>query len=377
MRWSLALSFALAGCVFELAPLSSGTGGAGGETGGGGSGAGAVGYELPIAYASGTFSSDLSDVPVLVALDATRIDYDLAAADGSDLRAFDANGNVLPLEIESWVPGGSSVVWVRLGSLSSGGGSFSLRFGDPNASAGPGADTLWSDYSALYHFADADPAAQVADALGNHHGVGNGPTREPALIGSGLGFDGVSAWVDVGNAPGWEVGPQEAKTASIWFQRDTVPGEAMRSMVTMRARRAVGCQGWQMTVLGDAFANTNIATHMNGCDISSFLTSNPGLGDYDDENWHHFVAVFDRINGQLRMYIDAELRAEGTLDTDAAFVSGEAAFGIAEVGDAPFAGLLDEARIRNEAVDQAWLDASLTIGRDQALTFGTIVQRSP
>lgn len=107
---------------------------------------------------------ELRDVPILVRLDPTRIDYSLAAPDGRDLRFTDARGE-LALEIERWDPNGVSIVWVRVPTLAANPMStpIVMHYGNAAASALP-ADAAWSaDHVAVYHFADG-----VNDATSTH-----------------------------------------------------------------------------------------------------------------------------------------------------------------------------------------------------------------
>ena len=59
-------------------------------------------------------TENLADVPVLVTLDATRIDYGQTQNNGEDLRFVDGDGTVLAHEIEEWNEGGTSYVWVKV-----------------------------------------------------------------------------------------------------------------------------------------------------------------------------------------------------------------------------------------------------------------------
>jgi len=77
---------------------------------------------------------------------------DFASADGSDLRVKDSGGNLLPHEIERWNTSGSSIVWVKMPSLSSS-ASVTLSWGDVDAPAASGG--VWDDdFLHVFHFGD-------------------------------------------------------------------------------------------------------------------------------------------------------------------------------------------------------------------------------
>ena len=64
-----------------------------------------------------TVSEELTDFPVLVVLDSERISYTETLDEGQDIRFVDADGTMLPHEIESWNEAGSSYVWVKVPSI--------------------------------------------------------------------------------------------------------------------------------------------------------------------------------------------------------------------------------------------------------------------
>lgn len=63
-------------------------------------------------------TSTLTNFPALVRLSAERNGFDYAkCADGADLRFSDADGNLIPHEIDTWNAGGESLVWVQVPEL--------------------------------------------------------------------------------------------------------------------------------------------------------------------------------------------------------------------------------------------------------------------
>ena len=78
---------------------------------------GAFTYRASFTVSGYAGSAPLSDFPVLVRISAASpsgFDYAACAVDGSDLRFSDADGNVIPHEIEAWDTAGESLVWVKL-----------------------------------------------------------------------------------------------------------------------------------------------------------------------------------------------------------------------------------------------------------------------
>jgi hypothetical protein len=70
--------------------------------------------ELISITASNNGAADLSDYPVAVPIHARDFDFNLAAADGSDLSAWDSQGAQIPHWVESYDPVlGDALVWVK------------------------------------------------------------------------------------------------------------------------------------------------------------------------------------------------------------------------------------------------------------------------
>lgn len=387
--WAAPLVAAASSCFFDLPPLAEGTGGDGGDGGVGSGGAtsnsGGTGgslqlFELPLSYPSGALSSPITDVPVPVFLTSARFDYARAAADGSDLRAFDEQGQPLPMDIEVWNPSGASLVWVRLPTMATTGGSFSLRFGDTSVPAGPPTSDVWTEYTAVYHFADDDPNTSVRDTLGASDGQGSNVTSTTTPMGQGAAFDGVTSRIDISNDANWDVPAGEIRTVSVWFRRQiTDPNEMpMRSMTPMSNRApAPSCQGWRLLIFDDAFANTNARFSADDCNTQYASTSNGGLGTYGDSNWHRFDAVFDRQAGTITLYTDGTVRKN---DAFPAFTSGIASGNLAQFGagppgeERPFEGDLDEARVRRGRPTDAWLATTYELERDNVLIYSPIAE---
>ena len=140
----------------------------------------------------------LVDFPVLVRLDPTRIDYAGAQPQGQDLRFTDANGQLLDHEIESWSPGGTSLVWVKVPSIpaASGAASIFMYYGNPAATDAQDPAGVWSGYAGVWHMGPS-----LADSTGNGNvGTDFGTSADAGYLGDARRFDGAS-WIDAGNGP--------------------------------------------------------------------------------------------------------------------------------------------------------------------------------
>ena len=78
-------------------------------------------HSFKVKFSGYAGTTTLTDFPVLVRISESRIAFPLYAkckiANGGDLRFSDATGALLASEVESWNPGGESLVWVKVPSL--------------------------------------------------------------------------------------------------------------------------------------------------------------------------------------------------------------------------------------------------------------------
>ena len=114
-------------------------------------------FRVPIAVSGYAGAAPLTNFPVLVALSADApagFRYSDCAADGSDLRFADADGNLLPHEVDTWNAAGESLVWVGLPVLTNG-AAFTMYYGSAHP-APASAQNLWSlaGYAGVWHLTD-------------------------------------------------------------------------------------------------------------------------------------------------------------------------------------------------------------------------------
>ncbi|NJN65121.1 MAG: DUF2341 domain-containing protein [Acidobacteria bacterium] len=146
----------------------------------------------------------LMNVPVLVTVDASTIEYGSIADDGADLRFVSHDGTPLAHEIEVWDETGTSRVWVRLPTLDPGGHHdhdthFFAYYGNTGAPDAQDAASVWSaNYAGVWHL---DPSLRDSSPHG-HHLADNGTADALGAIGRGRTFNGTS-WLDAGTSASW------------------------------------------------------------------------------------------------------------------------------------------------------------------------------
>lgn len=123
-----------------------------------------------------TGTETLTDFQALIKLDEGRYGFsyfDCAdPAEGTDVWfSSDAAGNnVLACEIDTWNPGGSSYIWVKIPSLVRG-TKITMHWGDADAAAAAKASftaaDVWTGFAGVWHMGKASGATPEPDASGN------------------------------------------------------------------------------------------------------------------------------------------------------------------------------------------------------------------
>ena len=125
------------------------------------------GAKLTVARYSG--SSPLAGFPVLVRIAAgspSGFSYDdlHSKSDGADIAFIDMEGNGLPFEIDTWDPNGTSLIWVRLPSMTNG-TEFVMCWGSDKSGKTICSDSPFADYVGVWHMSEA--SGTVVDSSGH------------------------------------------------------------------------------------------------------------------------------------------------------------------------------------------------------------------
>lgn len=120
-----------------------------------------------------TGASTLSGFPVLVRIaenSPSGFSYDdlQSKSTGADIAFVDMSGNGLPFEIDTWNPSGTSLIWVRLPSMTNG-TEFVMCWGSTSSGKTVCPDNPWSAYTGVWHMNDpGNGVTNVCDSTDNH-----------------------------------------------------------------------------------------------------------------------------------------------------------------------------------------------------------------
>lgn len=112
----------------------------------------------------------VGDVPILLRLSTAiaGFRYSDFKADGNDLCITDANGGILPHEIDTWNPDGESLVWVRLPSASACAAIVAYYGSDSYVNPEVNRRATWSGYVGVWHMNESGGTAADATVYGRN-----------------------------------------------------------------------------------------------------------------------------------------------------------------------------------------------------------------
>ena len=357
--WRSVLGLALAGCAFqahEAGQPPDGSTTPDGSDGSDGSGATAK-RRVTLTFANPRAEA-LANFAVLVALDATRIDY-AACPGGANLRFTDPDGAALSYEIERWDPAGTSIVWVRVPQIdaSSTTDFITMHWGDAALTDAQTPAQVWDHAALVYHLAE-DPTFGTKDSTGTHAGTATPQMIAADLVDGKLGkavrFDGMGGGI---HAPSMML---PRFTWTMWLRADAAPaGTANHEPIT------------------DGDTNFNFAwDHSTPAYVGALAMHDTtmwhaaqGTG-FAGATWYLLAGTYDGL--QLCLHVDA---AAPTCVNAGSPSTPTALFQLADATSnvATFKGILDEVRVYDVARSDLWLDADHASQTDTLITYGTAV----
>ena len=314
-------------------------------------------------------NAPVTDFPVPLVLEEGRngFTYSGFAAGGADLRASDGNGANLPLEIETWNPGGRSVVWVKVPSLSDA-TTVTLSWGDASAATAD-ASGMWPDSMAILHFGDTpglnSAHGDVLSPVGNAATIASG--RAP--VGDGALFDRTADYrtLDAASADYWPVSTNQM-TISFWLKSDKLTKANDQTYLcqwgqfTNKARS----EAYQMAILLNWYSNAGVSFFISsaggndGTHYSGSI-SPPQITLPNDGHWHHVAYAID--GETCTAYLDGKVFGTGAASNFSMTAWGQEG-GYLSVGGTrnflhPLDGMMDEFRFERVCRSAEWIRAEV------------------
>ena len=178
-------------------------------------------YRATFTVTGYTGTEVLENFPALVRLAAdspTAFAYADCAAGGADIRFADAEGRLIPHEIETWDTTGESLLWVGL-PIATNGTTFTMYYRS-DAPGAPSTDDVWANYVAVIH-----GGSTIANAVAGGPTTTAGSAAVTASAAAGKVGGGINK--SSNSSIGLNVAMPSAKlsnngkfSVSAWFKRD-------------------------------------------------------------------------------------------------------------------------------------------------------------
>ena len=329
-------------------------------------------YREQLSFNNASRAENLVNFPVLVAIDTTTFGlsfYSQTQPAGQDLRFVDANGTLLTHEIESWNPGGTSYVWVKVPQIdaSSNSDSISMYWGNASAPDVQNAAAVWgNNYAGEWHF-----NGSVTDSTGLNTATDNGTNALVGQIAAGRDFNGGGAYVQTSSTA---LQSADSFTIGTWFNADATDYTHHLLWEGMNGANGFGDPGVPA-------ANQEMNLSMGGVPALNTPTDNYltfFLGDQDEPvdagvlqistpfvdtaGWHYVSVVVNNMSTapSATMYLDGVAVGSDTGTVARTSRTGwDTAMRFGEPGMATryYDGALDELNLATVARSANWVDA--------------------
>jgi hypothetical protein len=300
-------------------------------------------------------STTLANFPVLVRLAANSpsgFDYADCAADGSDLRFADANGDLIPHEIDTWNTSGESLVWVSVPSISGTATTFTMYYGTDGASSLPAVteSDVWTgaNFNAVWHFSGSDKESANGLTPSSSDSSSTAPGYTATTFGVGTCFKASNSTLGYLVSDTWTtLGTGGTLTLSTWskFDGSSANYNRMLSCMSDWAKPA----GWELTIQN---ASVNQIT-VGSSNKSQFQYTASGVGP---GSGNVYLTVVYNAGGNTQLYTNGVLATAQSLNqvvkpTEKLYI------GSLNKSANRWNGSLDEIRIHRDAESADWVKA--------------------
>ena len=310
-------------------------------------------------------------------------DYDDVTASG--LEILDADGHLLPFEIDTWNPDGESLVWV-LPPVYENGATVTVRYGAPFANEPLPATNVWTSYVAVWHMNEIRMDAES----GNHYTPDSSASGWHAY--KSVEEDAVPA--PVTTAPGASANPTPLTGTAM-----NIAYGAGKLSSDLGGFRVPAARTSSTTLNGPGFTLSAIVNSQqianNGrcrviafgneyndranCSVGSDNIYCMGSNNHNKPNpkgatgWVYAADVFN--SPQSKIYADGVClsgSSDGNPNLASLTLDKGIGLGCFTDGKQCLDGYLDEARIRNAASTAGWIAAEYHTMADGAVSFSSV-----
>lgn len=321
-------------------------------------------YRNVLSFIASSISENLTDFPVLVKLDSTRIDFDKVKANGADIRFVDEDDTTeLKYEIELWDDTGeTAAIWIKKPSLI-GGEDYThyifMYYGNPAADDAQDPTQVWdSHYLMVWHMDDDPDTSHVADSTANSENgtkaAANTPLEITGYISKAQDFDAV--------------------VASHFIEASVDRGVGNNSTIEVITKANIAPEGWRVIVrswadIGGEDYQWLLYDGSLGCYSPAVgQVRTLGLGKSTEGVYRHIAWTIDPAE-VVRGFCDGAYGGTNTMWGSGVYLR---LWGYRTPFHATswYDGEMDEVRISDIIRSDEWLEATYLSNSDQLLYYG-------
>ena len=337
------------------------------------------GYErhFNISFPGYTGGTALTDFPVLVRLSSSLngFDYSKCQLDkGGDLRFSDDDGNLIPSEVDTWNPGGTSLVWVKVPSLTRS-TVIHAHYGCATPDAMNPQDVWDENYVGVWHLGESGLPLKESSGVSTSFSRVTGDFQSnpsahfaaPAVIGGGFKLNGGAANCAVFAADDPDLTGFQNLTMEFWVRQNATFSYSM----SLLGKAGTGSSDYSCrSYVAANTQNLEMLFSYNG--TSGTLTYNwtfPALN-----TWYYYAFAYDHATHTRHIRRDGSAIGSYTTQTFGGPIfdsNAEFSLGGAISGTTPFKGQIDELRLSKIARSESWLKATYdTVHNESFASYG-------
>ena len=318
---------------------------------------------------SGT--STLTNFPVLVKLSTSISGFSYndfnQKSTGGDLRFMDSNGKLVPHEIDTWNPSGTSTVWVRVPKLTGTTTKITACYGCANPPTVNPKDVWDSNFVGVWHLGESalplkessKRSRDFSAAIGT--GFGYAAT---GIVGGSVNFGATGKGRMLDAADNYYLDGFTNCTIEAWTYVTARPTGSDKNVAWLSKRNATNVQYSYLFFDDGSGTKFRVGAGTNQVDSGVSIASVPS------NSWTHQVFTFN--SGATESYKNGANRKTGTSTATKIFAgSSDLHLGNFQMGDARnFPGRIDEVRISRKVRSADWVKATYeTVTKSSFATY--------
>ena len=327
---------------------------------------------------TGYSGAPLKDFPALVRLSTSlnNFDYSKCGSNGSDLRFSDADGNLIPCEVDTWDASGTSLVWVKVPNLT----RLTVVYGHYGC-ATPDAmnpNDVWDeDYVGVWHLGESSLPLKESSGVSTPFNEATGAyNTDPSshfatlgVIGSGFTLGGsASSSLYADDDP--DLTGFQNLTLEFWVRQDAT--------YTSGTVNLLGKAGdWNRDYSYRGYVTKDNPTTLQmyfGDNGTSGSLSYPGWSFSALNTWYYYAFSYNHATAsRLIMQNRTPFTTTVSATLSGPVYDSNAKFAIGSVisGHIPFRGQIDELRLSKTARSEEWLKATYDTANNASFaTYG-------